>query len=115
MREDTKLALKNEPLSRGAGSKPHMCEYVLRFTGEVVWVCSKYPRGVSPEKYERIMRSNSDAINWNWTPMRRNSSVFVTGRVWHPDHKTITLDGWHQVMMNTEGQASGSQSVTFLD
>jgi hypothetical protein len=115
MREDTKLALKNEPLSRGAGSKPHMCEYMLRFTGEAVWVCSKYPRGVSPEKYARIVRSNPDARNWDWTPMRRNSSVFVTGRVWHPDHKTITLDGWHQVMMNTEAQAPGSQSVAFLD
>jgi hypothetical protein len=115
MRNDTKLALKNEPLSRGAGSKPHMCEYMLRFTGEAVMVCSKYPRGVSREKYERILWSKPDARNWNWTPMRRNAAVFAAGRVWHPDHKTITLDGWHQVFMNTEGQAPGSQSVTFLD
>lgn len=114
-REGTTLALKNEPLSRGAGSKPHMCEYMLRHLGEAVMVCSKYPRGVSPEKYQNIVRSNADARNWDWTPMRRNASVFATGRVWHPDHKTITLDGWHQVLMNTEGQAPGSQSVAFLD
>ena len=114
-RENPALALKNEPLSRGAGSKPHMCEYMLRFTGEAVMVCARYPQGVSMEKYEKIMRSNPNAKNWNWTPMRRNASVFVTGRVWHPDHKTITLDGWHQVFMNTESQAPGSQSVAFLD
>src|SRR5262249_35581936 len=114
-RSDANLALKNEPLSRGAGSKPHMCEQLVRYLGEAVMVCSKHPRGVSPERYENILRSNPDSRNWDWTPMRRNAAVFVSGRVWHPDHKTIILDGWHQVFMNTEGQAPGSQSVAFLD
>ena len=46
---------------------------------------------------------------------RRNAAVYVRGRVWHPDHKTIVLNEWHRVMMNTEGQALGGRTVVFLD
>src|SRR5947209_7199205 len=62
---DPALALKNEPLSRGAGSKPHMCQYLYRTSGEVVMVCDQYPRGVPQEKYGRILQSNSKAKDWN--------------------------------------------------
>jgi hypothetical protein len=47
--------------------------------------------------------------------MQRNASVFVRGRVWHPEHKTIVLDEWHRVLMNTEREAPGARSVVFLD
>jgi hypothetical protein len=112
---DPAFALKNEPLSRGAGSKPHMCQYLYRISGEVVMVCDQYPRGVSPEKYERILQSDSKARSWNWQQMRRGAAAFARGRVWHPDHKTVVLDDWHRVLMNTEHQAPGSQAVFFLD
>jgi len=46
---------------------------------------------------------------------RRNAAVYVRGRVWHPDHKTIVLNEWHRVMMNAEGQALGARTVVFLD
>jgi hypothetical protein len=35
--------------------------------------------------------------------------------VWHRDHKTAELDGWHRVVMNTEGEAPGRARVVFLD
>jgi hypothetical protein len=44
--------------------------------------------------------------------MARNPVVYVRGKLSHPDHATIRLDGWHRVLMNTE---SGSSSVAFLD
>jgi hypothetical protein len=47
--------------------------------------------------------------------MYREPMVYVRGRVWHPDHKTIVLDDWHRVLMNTEREASGATDVTFLD
>jgi hypothetical protein len=28
----------------------------------------------------------------------------VRGKVWHPDHRTIYLDGWHKVLRNTESE-----------
>ena len=46
---------------------------------------------------------------------RRNAEVYVRGRVWHPDHKTLVLSGWHRVLMNTEHLAPGRSNVTFLD
>jgi hypothetical protein len=32
---------RNEPLSRGAGSKPHVCEEMMRRGGETVMVSSR--------------------------------------------------------------------------
>lgn len=36
-------------------------------------------------------------------------------RIRHADHATITLQGWHQVVRNTEGQSNAMRNVTFLD
>jgi hypothetical protein len=106
---------RNEPLSRGSGSKAHMCQYAYRANGESVMVCDKHPMGVTMNSYAKIMRSNPKAKNWNWRQMRRNAQLYVRGRVWHPDHKTIILPCWHRVLMNTENLAPGRGNVTFLD
>lgn len=110
------LALRrNEPLSRGAGSKAHMCQFAFRSAGQLVMVCDKYPTGVGPVRYNELFRNKPSARNWNWQQMRINANVYVRGRVWHPDHQTIVLDDWHRVLMNTEGQAPGARNVVFLD
>ena len=80
-----------------------------------VWVSSKRPNGITKSQYEQLLRSNPKAKNWDWRMMRRNAAVYVRGRVWHKDHKTIVLDAWHRVLMNTEHQAPGRGSVVFLD
>jgi hypothetical protein len=33
----------------------------------------------------------------------------------HPDHATITLPCWHQVLMNTENATRQMANVAFLD
>jgi hypothetical protein len=106
---------KNEPISRGWGSKPHICEEVFRTHGETVMVCSCYPAGVTLKQYNHILKSNPKAAKWNWRAMQRNASVYARGRVRHPDHKTIVLDGCHRVLMNTENEAPGMRHVVFLD
>jgi len=47
--------------------------------------------------------------------MRRDAFSFARGWVRHPDHATITLDGWHEIAMNTESQAQAMRQVVFLD
>jgi len=47
--------------------------------------------------------------------MVRNPRAFVRGTVRHSDHKTIFLEGWHEVFMNTETQAAAMRNVAFLD
>jgi hypothetical protein len=110
-----KLVLRNEPLSRGVGSKPHWTEFSYRTGGETVYVCAKYPAGVSPKTYERLIATQAAAKTWKWRPMRRNPGVYVRGRIRHADHKTITLNGWHRVLMNTENQSQAMRHVAFLD
>ncbi len=110
-----RLVRRNEPISRGRGSKPHMCQFVYRHGGEMVMVCSRMPGGVTIAQYERLVQAKPDAARWNWRPMQRNAAVYARGRVSHPDHKTIVLDIWHRVLMNTEGEAPGSRNVVFLD
>ena len=110
-----KLVLKNEPISRGRGGKPHMCQFLYRTGGELVYVCSRHPRGLLAGEYAALINSNSNAQNWGWSRMTRDATAYVRGRVWHPDHKTVILDGWHRVLMNTEYQAPGARAVVFLD
>ncbi len=110
-----KLVLRNERISRGRGGKAHMCQFLWRTGGELVYVCSRHPRGLTASEYSALLNSNPSARSWNWNRMRRDASAYVRGRVWHPDHKTVVLDGWHRVLMNTENLAPGARNVVFLD
>jgi hypothetical protein len=112
---DEQLVLKDEPLRRGNGGKPHWAEFCYRTGGESVYVCARHPNGVSEARYRSIVSGNEKARGWGWQTMRRNPGVYVRGRVRHADHKTIVLRGWHRVLMNTENQARAMRNVAFLD
>jgi hypothetical protein len=109
------LILHNEPLSRGAGSKPHTAEFCYRRGGQTVYVCRRRPSGLDEAAYTRLLETNPGARNWGWQVMRRDPQVYVKGRVSHADHKTIRLPFWHRVLMNTENQSVAMRNVAFLD
>jgi hypothetical protein len=108
------MVLRNEPIAR-SGGKPHMVAELYRSGGEHVHVCDRYPRGVSSKRRKEILRRRPRARSWNWKVMVRNSQVYARGDIRHPDHRTITLHGWHAVLMNTENQSRTMQHVAFLD
>ena len=112
---DEKLVLREEPLRRGNGGKPHWAEFCYRTGGETVYVCSRRPNGVSVAAYQSILAGNPKAKGWGWRTMQRNPGVYVRGRIRHADHATITLHGWHRVLMNTENQSRAMRNVAFLD
>jgi len=112
---DKQLVLRHEPLSRGGRAKPHWAEFCYRTGGETVYVCSRHRNGVTEPRYKAIVASNPKAKAWGWRTMRRNPAVYVKGSIRHADHATITLHGWHRVLMNTEGQARAMRNVAFLD
>jgi hypothetical protein len=106
---------RDEPLSRGGGSKPHRCEELKRCGGATVMVSFSHPTGISLESYKRLMETSPNARRSSWTRMVRDAEVYVRGKVRHPDHKTICLDGWHRVYMNRERFASHAAQIAFLD
>ncbi len=112
---DEGLVLRNEPLRRGDGGKPHWCESCYRPSGETVFVCARHPNGVGEKVYRTILSASPRAKGWGWRTMRRNPGVYVRGKIHHADHKTIVLHGWHRVLMNTEGEAKAMRNVAFLD
>lgn len=111
---DEKLVLTQEPLRRGGG-KPHRVEFLYRSGGEVVYVSTQQPNGLTQRQFDVLLSRRPEARHWHWSTMRRNPSVYVKGRVRHADHATITLPGWHRVLMNTETEAAAMQHVAFLD
>lgn len=115
VREDPRAIHRNEPLSRGGWSKPHLCEELMRRSGVTVMVCSAYPTGVKEQVYNRLLRTDPAARRMNWRRMVRDAQVYVRGSVRHRDHKTIYLDGWHRVYMNRERFARHARQVAFLD
>jgi hypothetical protein len=112
---DEKLILHHEPLRRGNGGKPHWCEFCYRTGGETVHVCSRRPNGLLGAEYRRLLEDRPEAKHWGWRVMSRNAEVYVRGRVRHADHRTVTLHGWHRVLMNTENQSRAMRNVAFLD
>jgi hypothetical protein len=111
---DAKLVLHREPIRRGRG-KPHICEFLYRVGGTTVYVCNRHPNGLTTDEYGKLLKQNPEATKWNWRTMQRDPVVFVQGKVSHPDHATIRLDGWHRVEMNTENRSRAMASVAFLD
>lgn len=114
VQSNEKFVLHHEPIRRGGG-KPHLCEFLYRVGGTTVYVCSRHPNGLTEGEYRNLLKRNPDASKWSWRTMQRNPVVFVRGKVSHPDHATIRLDGWHRVEMNTENRSRAMASVAFLD
>lgn len=115
LRVNEKLTLANEPITRGRGGKPHMCEFLYRDGGTTVYVCSNHPNGLTVDEYRKLRKRNPDASKWSWQVMQRDPVVYVRGKVSHPDHATIRLDSWHRVEMNTENKSRAMAQVAFLD
>jgi hypothetical protein len=115
MTVDPKLILRNEPLSRGGGSKPHYVEQLYRTGGELVYVNRQHPQGITQAQYNKLIQRSPAAKKLIWQQMRRNPGVFARGAVRHPDHATIVLHDWCRVLMNEENKAHGRQNLAFLD
>ena len=111
---DPMLVRYKEPMAR-TGGKPHVVDELTRTGGELVYVSVQHPNGLTPRQHEKLLSRNPEMRHLNWVAQRRNPTVLVRGRVRHADHKTIRLDGWHQVVMNTETQAHAMRHVAFID
>ena len=110
---NSKFILRNEPIRRGSG-KAHIVQEAYRTGGETVYVHRKYPNGVTKEEYKKILERGGTRMG-EWNVMVRNAWVYARGEIRHPDHKTITLHGWHRVLMNTENRTRSMANMAFLD
>jgi hypothetical protein len=115
VRENTWVIHRNEPLSRGRASKPHICEELMRQSGVTVMVCPAYPTGIIEPEYNKLIGTDPTARRMPWRRMVRDAQVYARGSARHRDHKTIRLDGWHRVHMNQERFARHAAQVAFLD
>jgi hypothetical protein len=113
MRVDPMRIRRNEPLSRGNGGKPHWADECYRSGGETVYVSAKYPSGLTAREYNRL--PEEERKRGNFRMMQRDALVYVRGEIWHPDHATIRLWGWHRVLMNTENRSSAMRFLALLD
>lgn len=107
--DERTILCRKEPISRGAGSKPHICEELARSGGHVVYASGN--NILTPAEYQVLLkvRPREAAL---YRSRVADADVFVRGRVSHPDHKTIRLNGWHRVILNGEIVSS---RVQFLD
>jgi len=102
------MILHNEPLAR-VGGTPHVLREAYRDAGVLVYTRGK--RVIGAHEYARLDRGERH----DWMARVRDPEVFARGTVRHPDHATITLPGWHRVVMNTERSARAMRHVVFID
>ncbi len=103
---DESVIHRDEPIQRNAGSKAHVCEMLVREGGETVYILG---RKVFKQRHYQFLAA---VHRRRAQPMRMNARVFACGYVRHPDHRTIHLDSWHEVLLNDE---RSSRNVVFLD
>jgi hypothetical protein len=101
---------RKEPLQRTTGSKPHICQELIREGGELVYIVQG--RVYSEKEYKERKESDQNFDRFGLRTMIRDPEIYVRGYVRHPDHATIRLNDWHRVFINAELTTS---SVTFLD
>lgn len=97
-------ALRHEPL-QAIGRKPHMAEFAFRTEGEVIYT-HRTQGQVREADYGKFLKEHP-SHRQGWTMRRLNPKVFVRGTIKHPDHKTLRLDSWHQVLLSNETSAMG--------
>jgi len=110
---NARFILQNEPMQR-SGGKAHWAEFAYRTGGETVYVSRQYPNGLTVVQFKQLF-GDQQADRRQFRVMQRNATVYVKGRISHPDHKTIALHVWHRVEMNTENQSKAMRHVAFLD
>jgi len=111
---DSMLVLRNEPLRRGGGTA-HIVEELYREGGTTVHVSREFPNGLTDKQYKDLLKKEPEKKNLSWQVMRRNPTAYARGKIRHPDHKTIELNGWHRIHQNTEPDANVGQRLAFLD
>ncbi len=42
-------------------------------------------------------------------------AIYVRGRVRHPDHSVLKLNGWHEVHLNTENRSARIEGMSWVD
>lgn len=101
---------KNEPIQRGPRSTPHVVEKLVRFGGQQVFILNGgiYTR----EQKDAYIAANGNAY---FQARTQNATVFVTGKVSHKDHKTVCLQGWHEVHLSREPENTMRGAQGFLD
>jgi len=103
------LILKDEPLQRAVGSKPHICQELYREGGELVYL--RYGHIYTEDEWQERAKTDPNFAA-AYRTMMRNPDVYVRGYVRHSDHATIHLLGWHRVYINEEFMTA---SVAYLD
>ena len=92
---------RNEPIQRNARSTPHICEELVREGGEVVYVLRRSGRVLTEDEY-RDYRNRFRRKAEKGEQRVRSARVYARGRIRHPDHKTLVLEDWHRVLINSE-------------
>lgn len=106
------MILRDEPIQR-SGGKPHIAEEAFRGGGEIVYVGARQ-RVLSAVQYGALLARHPEQAK-RFSQRVRGAAMWVRGRISHPDHQTIVLRGWHQVVMNAEHAAPSMRFVQFID
>ncbi len=106
MKFDESIIHREEPIQRRLRSKPHICEQLVREGGETTYLI--YGREISKGYFSSLKPADRRRVS----VMTKNPRVYVRGHVRHPDHRTIYLDNWHHVLLNSERT---TRNLAFLD
>ena len=72
-----------------------------RTGGEAVYFSASQRRVLTVPQYRKLLRQRPSAVKEDWRIRQRDVANYGRGTVLHPEHRSITLHGWHRILMNT--------------
>ena len=76
-------------------------EEFYRTGGEAVYFSASQRRVLTVPQYRKLLRQRPSAVKEDWRIRQREVANYGRGTVRHPEHRSITLPGWHRILMNT--------------
>lgn len=105
---------RREPIYRGSG-KSHWVEELYRWGGHRVYVHPVTGSVYTDTELKHYLAANPNLPRESFKQRVLNAIVYARGRITHPDHRTLVLHGWHQVLMNRENESAARRNLAFLD
>ncbi len=98
---EEKRILRHEPLRR-RGVEAHVVEELFRTGGEAVYFSASKRRVLTVPQFRKLLRERPAAVREDWRIRQREMAAYGRGTVVHPNHRALTLAGWHLILKDTE-------------
>ncbi|HWB06716.1 MAG TPA: hypothetical protein VG796_27075 [Verrucomicrobiales bacterium] len=91
---------------RSSGNSAPVVGELYRTGGEAMYYSVSRRRILTVQQYRKLLLQHPKTVKEDWRIVQRNTAAYGRGTVHHPDHRPITLHGWHRILIDAGSEAA---------